>query len=73
MPNGEGRNVQCDQRMKATCNASLLQENLSESINDIYGNQAKNLICQHHNVAIRRAKLIQNFFRPQYITSQVSY
>ena len=33
--------MQCDQRMNAICNASLLQENLSESINDIYGNQAK--------------------------------
>ena len=30
--------------MNATCNASLLQENVSESISDIYGNQAKNLI-----------------------------
>ena len=29
-PNGIGRLVQCDQRLNATCNASLLQENLSE-------------------------------------------
>ena len=53
-PNGVGRLVQCNRRMNATCNASLLQENLSESISDIYGNQAKNLIFQHHNAAIRR-------------------
>ena len=37
-PNGLGRLVQCDQRMNATCNSSLLQENLFESI---YGNEAK--------------------------------
>ena len=43
--------MQCDQKMKATCNASLLQENLSESISDIYGNHAKNLSFQHHNAA----------------------
>ena len=61
-PNGVGRLVQCDQRMNVTCNASLLQENLSESISEIYWNQAKNLIFQHHNVAIRRAALIQNCF-----------
>ena len=72
-PNGVGRLAHCDQRMNATCNASLLQENLSESISDIYGNQAKDLIFQHHNAAIRRAELSQNFFRQQYITSQVSY
>ena len=52
-PNGVGRHVQCDQKMDATCNASLLQENLSESISDIYRNQAKILIFQHLNAAIR--------------------
>ena len=51
-PNGVGRLVQCDQRINATCNASLLQESLSEGISDIYGNQAKDLIFQHHNAAI---------------------
>ena len=71
-PNGVGRFVQCDQRMNATCNASLLQENLSEGISDIYSNQANNLIFQHHNAAISRAEITQNFFRQQYITSQVS-
>ena len=35
--------MQCDPRMNATYNASLLQENVSESISDIYWNQAKNL------------------------------
>ena len=40
-PNGVGRLAQCDQGMNATCNASLLQENLSESISNIYGNEAK--------------------------------
>ena len=71
-PNGVGRLVQCDQRMNATCNASLLQENLSEGISDIYRNQANNLTFQHHNAAIHRAELTQNFFQQQYITSQVS-
>ena len=52
-PNDVGRLVQCDQRMNATCNASLLQENLSESISDIYENQAKNLFFQYHTAAIR--------------------
>ena len=52
-PNGVGRLVQCDQRINATCNASLLQESLSEGISDIYGNQAKDLIFQHYNAAIR--------------------
>ena len=70
-PNGVGRLVQCDQRMNATCNASLLQENVSESISDIYGSQAKTVIFQHHDTGIRRAELTQNFFRQQYITSQV--
>ena len=56
-PNGVGRLVQCDQRMNATCSTYLLQENLSESISDIYGNQAKNLTFQHHNAAIRRAEI----------------
>ena len=71
-PNGVGRLVQCDRRMNTTCNASFLQENLSESINDFYGNQAKHLIFEHHNAATGRAELTQNFFRQQYITSQVS-
>ena len=71
-PNGVGRLVQCDQRMDATSNASLLQENLSESISDIYGKQAKTLIFLHHNVAIRQTELTQNIFRKQYIASQVS-
>ena len=71
-PNGVGRPVQCDQRMNATCNTSLLEENLSESISDIYGNQGKHLLFQHHNAAIRRAESTQNFFRQQYITSHVS-
>ena len=70
-PNGVGRCVQCDQRMNARYNASLLQENLSESIGDINGNQAKHLTSQYHSAAIRQAELIQNFFRKQYITSQV--
>ena len=61
-PNGEGRLVQCDQRMNATCNASFPQENLSENINDINWNQAKKLIFQHHTAAIGRAELTQNFF-----------
>ena len=52
-PNGIGRFVQCDQRMNVTCNASLLQENFSESIREIYENQAKNFIFQNHNAAIR--------------------
>ena len=51
-PIGVGRLVQCDQRMDATCNASLLQEKLSQSISDIHRNQAKNLIFQHRNAAI---------------------
>ena len=42
-PNGVGRLVQCDQRMNATCNASLLQENVAESISDIYGVKQKHL------------------------------
>ena len=41
-PNGVGRFALCDQRMKVTYNASLLQETLSENISDIYGNLAKN-------------------------------
>ena len=41
MPNGVGRLVQCDQRMNATCNASLLEDDLSNRISEIYGNQAK--------------------------------
>ena len=72
-PNGVGRPVQWDQRMNATCDASVRQENLSESISDIYGNQAKNSTFQHHNAAIRQAELTQNFFRQQCITSQVSW
>ena len=34
-PNSVGRLVQYDQRMNATNNAFLLQENLSESISDL--------------------------------------
>ena len=71
-PYGVGRRVQGDQRMNATCNASLLQENLSESINDINGNQAKNVTFQDNNPAIRRAELTPNFLQQQYITSRVS-
>ena len=63
-PNGVSRILQCDQRMNPTCNGFLFQENVSESISDIYGNQAKNLTFQHHNAAIRRAELTKNFFRP---------
>ena len=70
--NGLGRLVQCEQRMNATCNTSLLQENVSESIGDIFGNQAKNLLFQDHNTVIRRAESTQNFFRQQYSTSHVS-
>ena len=40
-PNGVHKLVQCDQRMNSECSASLLQENLPESIGDIHGNQAK--------------------------------
>ena len=61
-PNGVGRLVQCDQRMNATCSASLLQETLSESIPDIYVNLAKNVNFQHHNAALQRAELTQNYF-----------
>ena len=61
-PNGVGRIVQCNQRMNATCYASLLQEYLSESISGIKVNQAKDFIFQHHNAAICQADLIQNSF-----------
>ena len=71
-PNGAGRLVQCDQRINVTYNASLLQENSSDGISDIYINQANNLIFQHHNAATHRAELAQKFFLQQYITSQVS-
>ena len=54
-PNGVGRPLQCDQRMNATFNASLLQENVSESISETYGNQANNLTSPHYNAAIRQA------------------
>ena len=40
-PNDVGGLVQRDQGMNATCNASLLQENLTESIGGIYGSEAK--------------------------------
>ena len=52
-PKGVGRLVQCDQGMNAICNASLLQDNLSEGIGDIYRSQANYLIFLHHNAAIR--------------------
>ena len=39
--NGIGRLVQYDRRMNATFNASLLQDKSSESISDMYWNQAK--------------------------------
>ena len=61
-PNGVSRIVQCDQKRNATCNASLLQENLSERIPDIYVNVAKNFSFQHHNAALLRAEVTQNFF-----------
>ena len=41
-PNGVDKLEQCDQRINATCSASLLQENLTERISNIYKNQAKN-------------------------------
>ena len=48
-PNGVGGLVQCDQRMNATCNSALLQENSSESITYVYVNLANNCNLQHHN------------------------
>ena len=64
--------MQCDQRMNATCNASVLREDLSESIRDIYGHQKEALIFQHHNTALHRVDLTENVFRQEYITSAVS-
>ena len=62
-PNGVGRLVQCDQRMNATCNDSLFQEILSESIPDIYVHLAKNFTLHHHTAAPHRAELTQNIFQ----------
>ena len=57
-PNGLDRLVQCHQRMNATCKACLLQENLSESIPDIYVNLAENFNLQHHTAALHN---VNNF------------
>ena len=62
VPNSVGRLLQYEQRRNAACNASWLEENLSERINDIYGNQAKSLLFQHQKAAICPPELTQSFF-----------
>ena len=62
-PNGVGRLVLCNERLNAVRYVSLLQENLSEGISDIYGNQGRAFVFQQDNAPPRRATLTQNFFR----------
>ena len=66
-PNGVGRLVLCNERMNAIRYVSLLQENLSESVRDIYGNKERAFVFQQDNAPPHRDILTQNFFRQENI------
>ena len=64
-PNGVGRLVICKDRMDASSCVTVLQNNLLQSTEDMFGEERNRFIFQQDNAPPHHANITKNFLRDQ--------